>query len=435
MSLRLRISTSLSGLRPISWLVATAWLVVASLAIASPAAAAGVANAVLDWNQVALTATTNTVPPQGPQPQARTMAIVHAAVHDAVNGITGEYDTYLPTPAPPANASPDGAAIGAAHYALTRLFPPQAATFDAAKTATLGTYNVNPLDPGIGFGEAAAKAIVDLRSIDGFAQAQFPYTPPGAGNPGVWVPVGTAPALLPGLGAVSTWVLTSGSQFRPDGPPPLTGRRYARDYNEIKEVGSLTSATRTAEQTSIAQFWLGTPATIWNDPARQVLMARGSSLSESARTLALMYVAAADAAIACWDAKYTYLFWRPITAIRNGGIDDNADTVPDIFWQPLFPTPQHPEYTSGHSTNSSAMATILGLVFGDAPGVPVVASSPTNVGFTRIWTKFSEGVEEVIDARVYSGIHYRNSDEVGAKLGAQVARFVFTHALKESKGK
>lgn len=430
----LQLKTTRNARTTASWLLAAAAFV-STLAITSGATPRGIGNAVLDWNGVALGATTSTVPPLGPVPQIRIMAIVQAAVHDAVNGITDDYDTYLPMPEPPPDASPDAAAIGAAHYALTALFPSQSATFDAAKTATLGLYGLSDLDPGIAFGEAAAQDIVTLRSTDGFAQAQFPYTAPGAGSPGVWVPVGPAPAQLPGLGAVTPWVLKDGSPFRPDGPPDLTSRRYARDYDEVKAIGSLTSTTRTAEQTSIAQFWLGTPAAIWTGPARQVLVARDASLSESAQALALLYVAAADATIATWDAKYTYNFWRPITAIRNGDADGNPRTAGDPLWQPLFATPQHPEYVSGHSTASATMATVLGEIFGDDPGVALVATSPTNAGFPRNWTRFSEGVDEVIDARVFSGIHYRTSDEVGARLGGHIGHFVFKHALKERKGK
>jgi hypothetical protein len=143
-----------------------------------------------------------------------------------------------------------------------------------------------------------------------------------------------------------------------------------------------------------------------------------------------MYLAQSDAGIACWDAKYTYNFWRPQTAIRNGDLDGNDATVADPTWTPLFPVPQHPEYVSGHSTNSSAMANALAYLFGDDPGVSIVATSPTNPGFPRQWATFSQGVDEVIDARIYSGLHYRTSDETGARLGRQVAQFVVHHAIQ-----
>jgi hypothetical protein len=239
--------------------------------------------------------------------------------------------------------------------------------------------------------------------------------------------------VVPGWGNVTPWVVRKASLFRPDGPPKLRSRRYARDYNEIKEIGSLTSVTRTPEQTEIARFWLASPTVIWNGVARRMLEAHSADQSTTARVFALVYLAAADASIVCWDAKYTFNFWRPITAISQGDTDGNDDTIGDPAWTPLFPTPQHPEYLSGHSTNSSAMATILKLIFRDEPGVPILATSTTNPGFERQWESFSEGVEEVIDARIYSGIHYRTSDEVGARVGSLVARHVITHELRRRK--
>jgi hypothetical protein len=351
-------------------------------------------------------------------------------VHDAVNAITRDYTTYLHRRRAPWGASADAAAIGAAHRALTSLFPTQAAALDAARASSLASHSVSSADPGIAFGEAVATRILALRSADGAAQAQFPYTAPHAGDPGVWVAIGDAPALLPGWGNVVPWVIENARRFRPDAPPPLSSHRYARDYNEIKEIGSLTSTSRTAEQTEIARFWLGTPSAIWNGVAIQILEARGSDISTSARVLALLYLAAADASIACWDTKYTYNFWRPIFAIRQGDIDGNRQTLGDPTWEPLIPTPPFPEYTSGHTTNSSAMAAVLRLLFGDDPGIPIVASSPTNPGYDRHWESLSEGVDEVIDARVFSGIHFRTSDEIGARVGRIVARFVTCHALR-----
>ena len=163
----------------------------------------------------------------------------------------------------------------------------------------------------------------------------------------------------------------------------------------------------------------------------RVIAARGLDLSSAARTLALMYIAAADASIACFDAKYTYNFWRPITAIQNAAADGNDNTAPDPGWAPLITTHQHPEYPSGHSTNSSAMATALAMLFGDDPGVPIVATSPRNPSFPRLWTTFSQGVDEVLDARVYIGFHFRTSDTTGARLGRQVAHFVVKHTLRD----
>ncbi len=393
-------------------------------------------DALLEWNQIALDATVKAS--QGPLPQIRTMAIVHVSVHDAVNAIAGDYKTYLKIRSEPLGASPEAAAIAAAHRALVGLFPLQADDLNPLRAASLAAHGLSELDPGVAFGAAVADFILALRTSDGTAQAQFPYTAPGAGMPGVWVPVGPAddsrhpslaPAITPGWDHVTPWILKSASQFGPSGPPPLVSRRYARDYNEVKEFGSLASTTRTEEQTGIARFWLASPTAIWNGVARQIIQARDLSLAAAARALALLYLAPADASIVCWDAKYTFNFWRPLTAIRNGDLDDNVRTTADPLWLPLFVTPQHPEYVSGHSTNSSAMATTLMLLFGDDPGVAIVATSPSNPGFERHWATLSEGVEEVIDARIYSGIHYRTSDEEGARVGRRIARFVVNHAL------
>lgn len=385
---------------------------------------------VMEWNQIALAATV--AANQGPIPQIRTMAIVQVSVHDAVNAITCDYRTYLSIRCG-LWGGPEAAAIGAAHRALVGLFPSQAPALSTARAASLAAHGLTQSDPGVAFGEAVADVILAVRSIDGSAQAQFPYTAPGAGSPGVWVPVGPGPPVLPGWKNVTPWVLRSLSQFEPDGPPPLTSRRYARDYNEVKELGSLTSVVRTDEQTEIARFWLASPTAIWNDIARQMLHAHGLDLSATARALALISLASADASIVCWDAKYSFNVWRPITAIRNGDVDDNARTEVDAAWTPLFATPQFPEYLSGHATNSSTMAMVLKLLFGDEPGAPIVAISPTNPGFERHWARLSEGVEEVIEARIHAGIHYRTADEEGAAVGRKIARFVVNHALRDRR--
>ena len=398
---------------------------------AGKAVSAEPALAVTEWNQQAVMLTLLPASALAPVQQARVMAIAQVAVHDAVNGITREYETYLSPDAAPEDASPEAAAIAAAHQALRSLFSSQAVMLDDFYLTSLAAHKLSEDDPGIAYGRSAADAILALRASDHSAQAQFDYTVPGAGQPGVWERLNNAPALLPGWGNVTPFVLRSGSQFRPDAPPALDSERYARDYNEIKQIGSLNSPTRTTEQTQIALFWRGSPPAIWNPALNQVLATRNLDLSATARIFALLYMAAADATIACWEAKYHYNFWRPMPAIRSGDIDGNDSTGGDGSWAPLLPTPPHPEYPSGHSTVSSAMATILELIFGDDPGVPIVV---TLTGITRQWNSFSEGVEEVIDARIYSGIHFRTADEVGARIGRQVARFALTHALRRCRG-
>ena len=384
--------------------------------------------AVTEWNQHAVTLTLLPASALAPVQQGRVMAIVQLAVHDAVNGITRDYETYLSPGAAPENASAEAAAIAAAHHALRSLFSSQTVLdLDALYAASLASHELADDDPGIEYGRSAAAAILALRANDHSAEAQFDYTVPGAGNPGVWVRLNNAPALLPGWGNVTPFVLRTGWQFRPDAPPSLDSNQYARDYNQIKEIGELNSSSRTAEQTQIALFWRASPTAIWNPALGQVLASRNLDLSTTARSFALLYLAAADAGVGCWDAKYHYNFWRPMPAIRRGAEDGNDNTAADGSWNSLLPTPPHPEYPSGHSTNSSAMSTILQLLFGDDPGIPIVV---TQTGITRQWTTFSEGVDEVINARVYSGIHFHTSDEVGARMGRQVARFVLTHALR-----
>jgi hypothetical protein len=383
-------------------------------------------DAVTEWNQQAVTLTVLPASALAPVQQTRVMAIIHLAIHDAVNGITGKYETYLSPPPAPENASPEAAAIATAHHTLRSLFNTQAASLDTLYAASLAAHGLSEGDPGIEFGRAAAAAILALRANDHSAEAQFDYTVPGAGQPGVWERLNNAPALLPGWGNVTPFVLRSGSQFRPAAPPALDRKQYARDYNEIKEIGALNSPTRTAEQTQIAQFWRASPTAIWNPVLSQVIARRNLTLSATAHVFALFYLAAADASIACWEAKYVYNFWRPQPAIRRGE-SGNDSTAGDATWTPLIATPPHPEYPSGHTANSGAMAAILGLIFEDNPSGSIEV---TLSGITRRWQSFNEAVDEVIAARIYSGIHFRTADEAGAKLGRKVARFVSTHALK-----
>ena len=404
----------------------TALVTSASLVVwlsATPAGRTNPENAVLEWNAHALTATAG----QGPLPQMRSLAIVHVAMNDAVQAIEGGTETYLSIEDPPAGASAEAAAIAAAHFAISELFPAQ--DFDDEFAASLASRQLSPDDPGIAFGQLVADAVLDRRATDNAGAAQFSYVAPGAGTPGVWEGNSPTSAVLPGWGAVTPWVLHSGSQFRPDGPPALDSGRYTRDYNEVKAYGSLSSTVRTPTQSNLARFWLATPSALANPLARAVIVARDLGLSATARVFALMYMAATDASIACWDAKYAYNFWRPTNAIRAGDTDGNDDTEGDPGWTPFLGTPQHPEYLSGHATATSALSTTMALLFGDEPGIPLVGTSPTNVGFVRQWTTFSEGIDEVIDARIWAGFHYRTSDEVGARVGRQVARFVVQHAL------
>jgi membrane-associated phospholipid phosphatase len=192
----------------------------------------------------------------------------------------------------------------------------------------------------------------------------------------------------------------------------------------------LGAPARSDEQTAIALFWNASPTVVWNPILQQAITARRFDLPTTARVMALFYLAAADASVACWDSKYAYAFWRPQPAVAQAATDGNDATAADPAWQPLVTTPPHPEYPSGHAANSGAMAFVLASVFGDAPGFPIEATSPTRPGLVRRWRAFSEGVNEVIDARIYSGIHFRTAGEVGARLGERVAEEVVARALR-----
>jgi hypothetical protein len=200
-----------------------------------------------------------------------------------------------------------------------------------------------------------------------------------------------------------------------------------RDVEEVRDFGAVDSIVRTPYQTDVAKWWNTSALIIWNPVARQVAIAKGLSLSENARLFALLNIAGADAGIACWDSKYAYNAWRPISAIRNA---DGVRIPPDPNWLPFLATPAHPEYPSGHSEISAAMAQVLIALFGDTPGVNIVAHSPAHPTFDHLWTQFSQGIDEVINGRVWEGIHFRNSDEQGARAGRCVGRFVVRHALR-----
>jgi hypothetical protein len=419
-------------------------LVAAALIVAGTVmpARAQALDPVREWNAIAARMATTSTPALSPVQQSRAMAIVQVAVHDAVNGLTRSFATYRTHHHPSAKASVKAAAIAAAHAALLGLFHSQGQADDlAAKlAASLTLHHIKPSDRGLEYGAQVANDILDERMGDGSDVAQFEFNAPGAGQPGIWVRLGTppAPALLPGWGKVTPFVLRSGSQFLPGPPPWLRGDRYAADLNEIKAVGAATGSTRTDEQTHIAFFWRASPVTIWTPVVDQMLAARHLDLSSEARTLALVYLAAADASIVVWEAKYIYNFWRPFPAIAGADTDGNPDTVADPSWRPLLPTPTHPEYPSAHTSNSRAIASILNRLFGRKPGVTftvTLTDAPSGLTITRKWHTFDEAVDEVIDARVFSGIHFRHSDEVGSRLGRQTARFVYTHALRPCHGR
>src|SRR5438094_5252323 len=317
------------------------------------------ADVVTDLNTAALNAIRggSTAPPIA----SRRLAILHVSIYDAVNGIARTNEPYLVQSSAPSSASREAAASAAAHQALVNLFPAAASSFDALHAAILAAIPNGPQKTaGIVWGEFVANQILAARANDG-SDAIVP--PPGGSGPGVWVP--TPPAfrlyLLPQWGFVMPFAMSSSSQFRPPGPPLLDSQRYAADYNEVKELGAAVGSTRTEEQRKIALVWADgagteTPPGHWNRIAQLISAAQGNTLEENARLFALMNIAMADAAICAWDAKYTFHFWRPVTAINFA--------EPELNWMSFIVTPPFPDYVSGHSTFSGAAATVLALFYG-----------------------------------------------------------------------
>jgi len=391
------------------------------------AQAAG-ADPVVEWNanmlQAIITASTSGLL------HSRWAAIVHASIYDAVVSFTGNAEPYGGIQGfATRGASVEAAVIAAAHYALVHLLPNQQSALDSQYGSSLAARGLSISDPGVEVGEKAAAQVLALRAMDGSDTAQFPYTAPGSGSPGVWVPTppAFAPASLPGWGHVTPWVMRSQSQFRVAPPPAIDSDLYVMDANEVKVIGAQTSAARIGPETDVAMWWVSSAVILWNPIASQVAVAKKLSILESSRMFALLNIAAADAAIACYESKYTYNFWRPISAIRSA---DGFRITPDPNWLSFLATPPFPEYPSAHNEISGAMAQILISLFGDKPGVTMVAHSPAHPAFDHLWFRFTQGIDEVINARVWEGIHFRNSDEQGMHAGRCVGQFVVRHALR-----
>jgi PAP2 superfamily len=378
---------------------------------------------VTDWNNAALDAirADRTAPPIA----SRSLAIAHVAIYDAVNGIARTHEPYLVPSAVSASASREAAASAAAHQALVNLFPARASSFDALHVAILATISNGPQKTaGIVWGEFVASQILAARANDG---SNAIVQPPGGSGPGVWVPTppGFLPYLLPQWGFVMPFAMSSSSQFRPPGPPALDSQQYAADYEEVKQLGAAVGSTRTADQTEIALFWADgagteTPPGHWNSIAQIIGAARGTTLEENTRLFALLNIAMADAAICSWDAKYTYHFWRPVTAI--------AFAEPQLNWMSFIVTPPFPDYTSGHSTFSAAAATVLPLFFG-TEDLPFTTGSDFLPGVFRSFSMCQEAAEEAALSRIYGGIHFRSASEDGLQAGSSIGEWAATHYL------
>ena len=406
--------------------------VAAVLAIGAAARSAS-ADVVQDWNVQLLRVPS----PVGP-PQARLLAIMHVAMHDAINSITGEYETYGPAINAPFGASPVAAGAAAAHLVLTTLVPANMIpnpNFDAALESSLADIPEPERTLGVSVGRDAARNILALRKDDGFTTV-VPYTP-GSG-PGVWVPTppAFAPALLPGFGKVLPFAVHRNDQFRPDGPPSLTSEEYAADVNEVQKVGDVNGETlghRTHAQSATARFWLGNSIPIFQQLARKMSADRGLGLSANARFFALLSIAGMDAYVAAWDAKFAYNFWRPVTAIRQADGDGNPATIGDSTWLPLGPTPPFPDYVSGHTTYTGAFVHVLERLFGDDPVTYNLINPNLAVDEqVRTYNSIGELSDEMIEARILAGIHFRTADRDGDRLGRQVAQLALTHVLREA---
>jgi hypothetical protein len=390
------------------------------------------ADAVTDWNTIM--EATVTAPPTNPFFQARWGAIVQLAVFEAVNAVTGDYEPYLGTITAPAWASPDAAAIAAASRTLAALRPDRAPVLAALRAQSLAAIPDGPAkDAGIQAGEDAAAAMLLLRANDGAALAPFvPYTP--GTDPGDWQPTPPlfAPAFLPGWGQVTPFGLLEGSQFRLPPPPALHTGKYVKDYNEIKLVGRVDSPFRPQDRTDVAHFYAATTTIqTWNPAARQASAAQGKTLSENARIFALLAMAQADGSISCFETKYHYNRWRPVTAIWGGGIDGNNKTQPDSTWLPLIATPAFPSYPSAHATLSGAARAVLERAFGKH-GHAITLTNPALPGIVLNYTTWGQITDDIDDARIYGGIHFRFDQEAGAHQGRQVGRYILRHYLRSA---
>jgi hypothetical protein len=367
---------------------------------------------------------------------SRIFAITHAAIYDSVNALDRTHEVYLVDALAHPEASREAAVAAAAHRALVFFYPAQAPALDAKLTASLATIpDGKAEDDGVALGEYVADQILALRANDGSNVVLPPYT--GGTDPGEWRPA--PPANLPGLSpqwpGVTPFAITSGDAFRPAAPPALDSAEYTANFNEVKELGSLTSATRTADQTAIARFWLNaagtaTPIGHLNLMAQIAAQQEGNTLEENARLFAALNIAMADAVISCWDAKYFYSFWRPQTGIREALNDGNSDTVPDVTWTPLFATPPHPSYTSGHTSNSGAAAAVLAVFFGADDFAFTLPSQHPSFPATRDYTSFSQAAEESALSRMYGGIHWSFDNNVGLDVGNAIGQYVMANFLR-----
>ena len=386
---------------------------------------------VSEWNENAVAAITAADGYANPLQATRVLAMVHVAIHDAVNGVIPRYERYEFTGHDP-HANPTAAAAAAAHRVLSRLFPAQQSDLDARLSDSLRRLPKGSRERrGLALGREAGDAIWARRLNDG--SDQFGEYTPGTG-PGRWqfTPPYDGFIFAPAWRFVQTWGLDRADQFRvPEAPPALASERYARDYNEVKANGHITSATRTPDQTAYAKFWYEFSDIGWNRITRIVSASHDHDLAQSARLFALVNIAMADSYIAGWDSKLYYDFWRPITAIRAGDTDGNPATEADPTWEPLMITPPIQDYPSTHSVLGDAAAELLGSILGDETAFATTSSTATHPDVeVRSFSSFTQAADENGDSRVQVGIHFRSAVEAGQRLGREIGRHVYQNLLR-----
>jgi hypothetical protein len=399
----------------------------------SGAGAAGAdTDAVVDWNQITVDAVTAGRP--GPIGIVD-IALVHIAVHDAVQAIERRFEPYL-FEMERVSGKRSAAVAAAAHDVLVGMYPAQAATLDPLYYDYLADNGLTG-DPGLAVGQQAAVRILPLRRVN-----PTPLPPPfvGGNEVGQWrptpsflnppVPAPFSPMAVPWMGSFDPFTLTSPTRFRPEPPPALTSERYTKDYKEVKAFGALTGSARSAEQTDLAYFYSGNIPAQWNGALRGIATRYLRRTGDSARLFALANMATADALISSWDSKVQFVFWRPVTAIVEAGNDGNPHTAPDASWQPLINTPNYPDYTSGANNVAGAMTRTLELFF-DTNRVTfdVTTAVPLAVRKTRTYRRFSDAADDMVEARMLLGIHFRFADVAGRTQGRRVADWTFNHYL------
>jgi hypothetical protein len=375
-------------------------------------------NVVIDWNNIAATTIISNAK-EASTASGVWFAYVHLAVYDAVNAIDHRHRPYLFTTDAPDEASKDAAAIAAAHRILVNYFPPQQANLDAQFASSLAAISDTPanISAGTAVGEQAAQALIAARFHDGLL-ANVPYTPPV--GPGFYqrTPPAFAPPIAPWLGQMVPFTMTSATQFFPDeGPDPLNSEVWIDDYNQVKALGALNSAVRTLQQTEIGLFWTEHTGQQYARAFRNLATLKSLDTSDTARLMAMLWTGYADSVIGCWNAKFSFSFWRPVTAIRASG--GNPNLAGDAAWTPLAATPAHPEYPAAHGCVTGAVSTILASYFGTRKVQFTVDSLVTHT--THTYDSTNDLMEEVEVARIYAGFHYHHSVVEGRELGRRVA--------------